>query len=219
MFLSNIKKRIKPKLDGIAVIGLTGQSGSGKTLVSDYLADCGYSVINADLVARAVTIRGSECNKKLYELFPGCVNDELELDRRKLGSIVFADREKLDLLNATIFPYINELIEDEIRQFKSQGSSLVILDAPTLFEAGADKYCDLIISVVSDDNIRQQRIALRDNLDENQIKDRFSSQKKKCFYVKNSDYVLENNSTKEALLSQAKQLMDSIKERIDVHQA
>lgn len=209
-------KRIIPQLDGVLVIGLTGQSGSGKTLVSDHLSECGYSVINADLVARAVTVKGSDCNKKLRTLFPDCVSDELELDRRKLGSIVFADREKLDLLNATIFPYINELIVKEIIFFREQGSQLVVLDAPTLFEAGADKLCDLIISVVSDDNIRQKRIAKRDNLDEKQIKDRFSSQKSRSFYVEHSDYVLENNSTKEELLLKANQLMQKIKEISDV---
>lgn len=209
-------KKIKTKADGIAVIGLTGQSGSGKTLVSDFLGDCGYSIINADLVARAVTVRGSACNKELAELFPDCVNEELELNRRKLGSIVFSDRQKLDLLNETIFPYINELIAIEISEFKAQGSSLVILDAPTLFEAGADKYCDLIISVISDDTIRQQRIAARDNLNAKQIEDRFSSQKPKSFYVKHSDYVLENNSSKESLLINAKSLMEEIKEKLDV---
>lgn len=211
-----IEKKIKLKKDGIAVIGLTGQSGSGKTLVSDYLGGCGYSVINADLVARAVTVRGSDCNKKLSVLFPDCVNDRLELNRRMLGAIVFADREKLDLLNKTIFPYINELIETEIDEYKAQGSKLVILDAPTLFEAGADKYCDLIISVISDDTIREKRIAIRDNLDDKQIADRFSSQKPKSFYVKNSDYILENNNSKEELLINAKALLERIKEKLDV---
>lgn len=211
-----IEKKIKLKKDGIAVIGLTGQSGSGKTLVSDYLGGCGYSVINADLVARAVTVRGSDCNKKLSVLFPDCVNDRLELNRRMLGAIVFADREKLDLLNKTIFPYINELIETEIDEYKAQGSKLVILDAPTLFEAGADKYCDLIISVISDDTIREKRIAIRDNLDDKQIADRFSSQKPKSFYVKNSDYILENNNSKEELLINAKALLQRIKEKLDV---
>ncbi len=206
-------KKITTKRQGIAVVGLTGQSGSGKTMVSDYLADLGYSVINADLVARAVTVRGSDCNRKLRELFPDCVNEELELDRRKLGSIVFADKEKLELLNSTIFPYINSLIEMEIAEFEDIGSKLVILDAPTLFEAGADRHCDLIISVVSDDIIREQRIAKRDNLPPQQIADRFNSQNPKSFYVKNSDYIIENNGSKEALLVNAKNLIEKIKEQ------
>lgn len=209
-------KKITPKRGTIAVVGLTGQSGSGKTMVSDYLGDCGYSIINADLVARAVTVRGSACNRELSKLFPDCVNEDLELDRRKLGSIVFNDKEKLSLLNDTIFPYINELIEIEIREFEQIGSSIVILDAPTLFEAGADKHCDMIISVISDDNLRENRIIKRDNLPREQVSARFASQKPKSFFVKHSDYVIENNGTKEALLNSVKSLFDKIKEQFNV---
>ncbi len=208
--------KITPKRGTIGVIGLTGQSGSGKTMVSDYLGDCGYSIINADLVARAVTMRGSACNRELRKLFPSCINEDLELDRRKLGSIVFNDKEKLELLNATIFPYINKLIDIEISEFEERGSKLVILDAPTLFEAGADKHCDMIISVVSDDTLRENRIIKRDNLTREQVSARFASQLPKSFFIKNSDYVIENDGSKEALLNSVKTLFDNIKEHFNV---
>lgn len=193
------------------VIGLTGQSGSGKTLVSDHLKNCGYSVINADLVARQVTETGSDCNKNLAKIFPECFDEKFCLNRRKLGNVVFNDGQKLKMLNDTIFPYINRLIKEQINSHIESGVKVIVLDAPTLFEAGADKLCDIIISVVADDAVRLERIRGRDNISDESIKARFSSQKSKEFYLTHSDIILENNGTAEELLEYADRIFGDIK--------
>lgn len=200
----------------VFVIGLTGQSGSGKTVISEHFAKRGAAVINADIVARGVTADGSECNAKLRELFPSCVDDRLVLDRRALAAVVFNDRAKLDMLNDTIFPYINDALAWEIERIGESGSKIIVLDAPTLFEAGADKLCDMIISVVADEEIRAKRIQKRDGLTREQAAARFSSQRSVRFFKEHSDIVIENNGSAEELVDKAEATFRALKEKADV---
>lgn len=193
------------------VIGLTGQSGAGKTLVSQVFEDNGFGVINCDMAAREVTETGSNCNLELAKTFPECFDDDLTLDRRALGSIVFADRKKLDTLNSVIFRYIDKLLDEKIAKY-SIDYDYVLLDAPTLFEAGADKKCDIIVSVTADEDIRLQRITARDGLDEKSVKNRFASQHGQGFFEENSDFVIRNNGESEDAVRQTIEIIDKIKE-------
>ena len=193
------------------VVGLTGQSGAGKTLVSQIFAEKGFGVINCDMAAREVTEAGSACNRELAEIFPECFDDKLVLDRRALGSIVFADRKKLDTLNTVIFRYIDKLLDEKIAQY-SIDYEYVLLDAPTLFEAGADKKCDVIVSVTADEDIRLKRITERDSLDEASVKNRFASQHNQTFFEEKSDFVIKNNGKSEEAVRQTIDIIDKIKE-------
>lgn len=96
------------------VVGLTGQSGAGKTTISDAFRENGFEIINCDIVAREVTQAGNECCKELAKLFPSCFDENYSLDRQKLGEIVFSDKNKLQMLNDTIYPFINKLIDEKI---------------------------------------------------------------------------------------------------------
>lgn len=198
--------------DNITVIGLTGQSGAGKTTVCDTFEEEGFGVINADEVARAVTQKGSKCCEVLKIEFPQFFSNG-ELDRAVTAKAVFNDKKLLERYTAIIYPFITEIIVDEIRKYASGGKEFVLLDAPTLFESGSDKLCDLIVSVIADEQIRAKRIAQRDKIDEEMIKSRFSSQKNDDFYISRSDYVIYNNDTQESLISKAKETALRIKER------
>ena len=192
------------------VIGLTGQSGAGKTTVCDTLKESGFAIINCDLTARKVTSDGSECNLKLYYVFPMCFDDDLKLDRHKLANEVFSDKEKLQQLDNIIYPYIIKQINDEIKILSGQ-YDYIILDAPTLFEAGADKICDKIISVIADKDIRSERIHKRDKISSEEIEKRFSSQYDEKFFIENSDYIIRNNSDLENAVKQTKEIANAIK--------
>lgn len=192
------------------VIGLTGQSGAGKTTVCDTLKESGFAIINCDLTARKVTSDGSECNRKLYYVFPMCFDDDLKLDRHKLANEVFSDKEKLQQLDNIIYPYIIKQINDEIKILSGQ-YDYIILDAPTLFEAGADKICDKIISVIADKDIRSERIHKRDKISSEEIEKRFSSQYDEKFFIENSDYIIRNNSDLENAVKQTKEIANAIK--------
>lgn len=193
------------------VVGLTGQSGAGKTLISAVFEREGFGVINCDHVAREVTEAGSGCNKELAGYFPECFDEEFVLDRQAMGRIVFADREKLDLLNSIIFKYINALIDEKIKEL-SLCCDCILLDAPTLFEAGADSKCDVIVSVTADEKLRLKRVTKRDGIDEESVKKRFSSQHDEDFFEAHSDYIIRNNGSSAESEAQALKIINEIKE-------
>ena len=197
------------------IVGLTGQSGAGKTAVSKYFEKNDFAVINCDLVARNVTNAGSECNKSLVKIFPDCFDKSLTLDRTALAKIVFSDEKKLKFLNDTIFPFIIADIHHEINRLISTGKKYILLDAPTLFEAGADSICDVIISCVAERNLRAERISKRDNISAELINKRFDSQKSEDFFRHNSDYIVENNKDESYAIKQCEEIIIDIKRRLN----
>lgn len=178
------------------VIGLTGQTGAGKSAVRELLEKSGIACIDCDRVAREVTAVGSLALKALCEVFSEeILTPEKALDRRKLGSIVFSDREKLELLNKTIFPFII----DEIKKKIAESSGDIVLDAPTLFESGCDKLCDMTVAVVADKEIRLERIVDRDGISKTDAENRINSQLCEEFFRENCNVIIENNGDRTAL--------------------
>lgn len=195
------------------VIGLTGQSGAGKTTVSRVFSQNGFAVIDADIISREVTQKGQPCLTELSEAFGSdIINSDGTLNRKRLGSIVFSDREKLRQLNGIIYPYIIYRIISRIDELSEEGRELILLDAPTLFEANADDLCDLIISVTADESIRMSRIIARDNITSDAAKKRFESQYSEHFFVNHSDFVIINNKTPDVLAAKAEEVAGKIKE-------
>lgn len=195
------------------IIGLTGQSGAGKTTVSAVFRRNGFDIIDADVISREVMQAGSPCLAELTEVFgSGILTPEGELNRKKLGGIVFSDKEKLRQLNAICYPYIIFRIIKKIEELAKGGAKLILLDAPTLFEANADDLCDLIISVTAKKEIREKRIMLRDGISAEDAAKRFSSQYSEHFFVTHSDFVIKNNKSVELLTAKAEEAADKIKE-------
>ncbi|MCH5194243.1 MAG: dephospho-CoA kinase [Oscillospiraceae bacterium] len=203
-----------------AVIGLTGQSGAGKTTVCRVFAENGFSVIDADSIARQVMEKGTQCLEEVSECFGRDILDEDgSLNRQKLADIVFTDKNKLKQLNAISYPYITSEILKLIKKFTDEKKKLVLLDAPTLFESRADDFCDLIISVTATEKNRAERIAKRDGITPEQIKERFSSQHTERFFINHSDFIIKNNKSAELLEEKAKEVADKIKEYYNAEEA
>lgn len=194
------------------IIGLTGQSGAGKTTVCETFEKNGFCIINADIVAREVMSKGSECLLKTAKTFDGILLSDGSLYRKKLADIVFSDNEKLKAYERIIFPYILSSINEKISFYKKVGCEYLLLDAPTLFESGADRLCDRIISVISDRNARLSRIIKRDDITTEQAEKRLNSQNDDEFYKKKSDYVIENNGSYDELQKEAENVISLIKE-------
>ena len=114
-----------------------------------------------------------------------------------------------------IYPFIIKMIDEKIKKLEKNGSRFILLDAPTLIETGADKLCDMIVCVIADEALRTKRIALRDNIDYEMIKSRFSSQHNDSFYINKSDYVITNNSTYADLVDKSKETARLIKGNFD----
>ena len=181
-------------LDGVMVIGLTGQTGSGKTTACRIFRDNGFAVRNADEVARMIMDPGSVCLKEVADCFGSHIlNEDMSLNRQKLADIVFNNPKKLELLNSISYPHITSEILALIRENSSKGNKLILLAAPTLFESRADDFCEIIISVIADENMRLRRIMERDGLTEEQALSRMKSQHNEKFFVDNSDFIIKNN--------------------------
>ncbi len=200
-------------INEVMVVGLTGQTGAGKSTVSKVFAENGFSVINADKIARLVVEKGSKCLCELEESFGNnIINENNELNRKALASIVFSDSKKLELLNTITYPYITREILKQIDNLTAQGQLLILLDAPTLFESRADDFCELIISVIAHNDIRLQRIMKRDNLSADEALKRMNSQLPEAFFIENSDFIIKNNKTMQNVFDVSKEVSDKIKE-------
>ena len=194
------------------IVGLTGQTGAGKSTVSRVFVEQGFSLIDADRIAREVVEPGSPCLDELFEYFGSTIRGENNsLNRRALASIVFTDAHKLEVLNRIIHPYITEEIFRRINQFAQEGHILILLDAPTLFESKASDFCDLIISVLADPEIRRDRIIARDHLTEEAALQRMQAQLPEEFFVKHSDYIIRNNADLTKLTALAEEVADKVK--------
>lgn len=177
-------------------IGLTGPTGAGKSAVSSVATQLGFQVINCDVIARKAVQKGSIGLLKLASVFgEDILNADDTLNRKKLAEKAFSSKEKTDLLNETLLPYIRKLIDSEIKSDK------VLLDAPTLFESGADSDCDFTVAVLADSKIRLKRIMNRDNIDEAAALLRMSAGKDDAFYIDKADYILYNNGEIDELKS------------------
>lgn len=177
------------------VVGLTGPTGAGKSLVASMLREWqGVEIINCDQLSRRVASKGNRCLVDLaVEFSPLIIDKDGNLNRRKLAKIVFEDREKLARLDAIIFPYILEEANGDILKAEQTGAQLIVLDAPTLFESGADALCDKIVVITADDTLRLGRIMKRDKITPEQAARRMGSQHTNEFFAGHADYIISNS--------------------------
>lgn len=198
-------------LSGVMIVGITGQTGAGKTTVCEVFQENGFAIINADMITRAVQCKGSPCLKEIDECFKEkVITDEGELDRRAMAKLVFSNKRKLELLNSICYPYITCEILRIIREYSAAGNKLIILDAPTLFESRADDFCELIISVVANKESRLARIMSRDGLTREHALSRMHSQRDEKFFLSNSDFIIRNDKDVRYLRSVSEEVVDKV---------
>lgn len=198
------------------VLGLTGQTGAGKSTLCRYLQQKGCTVIDADQVARNVVEKGSACIADIVlEFGVEYLTMDGNLNRRKLGESVFTDKAKLKKLNDIMFPYIINNIKEKIAEAKDASEGIIILDAPTLFESGCDKFCDKVISVIASQDVRRHRIIERDGLSEEEAMHRITAQHRDSFYTERSWMVLQNNSDVDDLKQQADHMLSELEQLME----
>ena len=189
------------------IIGLTGQTGAGKTTVAEGLRHFGYQVIRADEIARLVTEKGSPVLQELVAVFgDDILTEDGHLDRAMLADRAFASPEETKLLNAITHPEIGRLIEKKINGAFFDGYEGVVLDASQLFESGLNERCTLVVSVVAPKDVRLTRLMERDGISEEKALLRMAAQLPEEYFRTHSNYVLENTGTEEDLKQQLRQL-------------
>ncbi|XP_009627701.1 dephospho-CoA kinase isoform X1 [Nicotiana tabacum] len=182
------------------IVGLTGGIASGKSTVSNLFKAHGIPVVDADIVARNVLKKGTGGWKKVVSAFgEDILLDNGEVDRAKLGQIVFSDPGKRQLLNRLLAPFISRGILMEVLKLWMKGYSIIVLDVPLLFEAKMDKWTKPIVVVWVDPETQLQRLMTRDGSMEEEAKSRINAQISLDLKRSKADIVIDNTGTLEAL--------------------
>ena len=175
------------------IIGVTGPTGSGKSLFSEIAAEKGVICINCDKSARKAAYKGSALLKSLVAAFgEQILSSDGELDRVQLAKLAFANRKNTDLLNRTSLPHIVKFVRAEIDA--AEENAVILLDAPTLFESGLDEICNTTVAILADYTLRNERIINRDNLSEERAELRLKAGKPEEFYTERANLIIYNNS-------------------------
>ena len=189
------------------VIGITGNSGSGKTTATKILKRlCDAEVIDADKVVRELSVPGTKYLDAIKEKFGESVFLEDDtLNRKALAEKIYNSKEDLEVLNGLTFKYVVEEIKFRIEESKNE---IIVLDAPLLFESGLDENCTAVIGLTAPFELKVERIVKRDGISEETAYSRINIQAKDEFYIDKADIVIENIDSNE--------LEDKLKEALRI---
>lgn len=177
------------------VIGLTGGIASGKSTVSIYLKKQGYPIVDADVVARQVVEPGTVGLVRIKREFGSeVITADKQLDRRRLGQIVFNSHQQLEKLNRIVQPLIRDTIIQQLRTLDAQGARLIFLDAPLLFEQHYESLCDQVMVVTVTPDVQLRRLMQRDSLNKSAAQARIHSQMPLVDKEELATVVIDNNS-------------------------
>ena len=193
------------------IVGITGPSGSGKSLLSKHLSDNQIPCIDADAVYHGMLTPPSRVLDAIVEVFGAdLLTADGSLDRTVLSARVFSDPTQLELLNATVLPIVVDEINSIIASLVNDGASTVVVDAPTLIESGFHRSCDIIIAVLAPIESRIERIKVRDMISEERAKARVLSQKSDDFYTSVADITILNDGDKAEFEKNVKEIATAI---------
>ena len=187
------------------VIGLTGGIGTGKTQVSDILASLGAAIVNADQVGHEAYLPDTRTWHDIVAAFGrGVLSESGEIDRGKLGGIVFSDPDAMKRLNSITHPRIFEMIRERIGDLDREGATIVVVEAALLIEANWTPLVDQVWVVTSEEEDVVSRLAARNNLNEESVRARIASQMPQTERVKHADVIISNEGDLAQLGSRVK---------------
>lgn len=194
------------------VIGLTGNIGCGKSSLSEILRQNYIDVVDADIISREIMNNKSLLGEIFNSFGKQVKREDGTLDRKKLGSIVFADDEKLIKLNNITHPAIKKEIKKRIEDIKANNRNIVIVDAALLIEGDFLDLVDKLIVITCDEKIQINRIISRDNCTREEAISRIKSQMSQDEKLKFGDYIIDNSGDMNDLKYKANKLITYIKE-------
>ncbi|MCD7950493.1 MAG: dephospho-CoA kinase [Erysipelotrichaceae bacterium] len=188
------------------VIGITSSIAGGKSTVTSYLRQKGYVVLDADEISHHALDKGTRSYYQVKEMFMDCMDEDRNIDRKKLGKIVFNDERLKKQLEDIIHPYVSSTMKKQIQQ---SHEDVIFLDIPLLYEAHFEYLCDKIIVVYVDEKTQCERLMKRNHIDKDEalhlMQQQISIEEKK----KKADYVLDNTLGFEDLYQNIERILTS----------
>ena len=180
------------------VIGVTGNSGSGKSEISKILSNkINAKIIDADKVVKELYTPGQEYYNKILELFGNKVLEKNnKLNRNKIAEIIYKNESEREKLNNLTYKYVVDEIKKRVKKEKNIN---IIIDAPLLFESKLDEICDITVAVLAEKSLKINRICTRDNIEQKIAISRLAIQKEDSYYQKKADYIVTNNGKKDEI--------------------
>ena len=175
------------------IIGITGGSGCGKTTLLNLIRDKGGLVLDCDAIYHELLKTDKAMLSAIDARFPGVMEDGV-LNRKKLGSIVFADAQALLDLNTIT----HKAVKEEVLRRLESGPKLAAIDAIALFEGGLAELCHVTVAVTAPVEDRVARLMKRDGISEDYARSRIAAQHEEDWFREKCGYILENNSNLDA---------------------
>jgi dephospho-CoA kinase len=195
------------------VIGLTGGIGSGKSTVSQFLAELGAVIIDADKIGHEAFKPNTEVWQKIVDAFGRQVlttNDEI--DRKKLGDIVFGNPELLSRLNQIMHPQMYKIAKAQIEEYSRQGAKVVVLEAPILLEADWTSLVDEVWVTVAPESTVFKRLEERNRLSPTESLARIHSQLSSDEQVKHANVVIDTDCSLSELKAKVTKLWQKLQD-------
>ena len=200
---------IQNKIPGKFVIGLTGPTGSGKSTIAEILSKNGCHTIIADSIVHKIMEPGQSVYKKIITAFGNdIVGENLNIDRKKLGSIVFNNQKDRTKLENIIHPVVIDKIINEVKKCKPD---IVVVEAILLVESNLHLYCDVVWLVTASEIKRKDRIISRDGIDESTAEARMRNQRDLQPIMDIADCIIYNDSDIQNLREQTLSCLHSLK--------
>lgn len=190
------------------VIGLTGSIGTGKSTVSQMLKEHNIPVIDADVIAREVVKPGEPAYNQIVDAF----GEEIllpggEIDRKKLGEIVFGEEKKRKQLNGIVHPAVRERMLADRDRLADQKENVIVLDIPLLYESGLTHFVEKVIVVYVTEETQLKRLRERDGTSKEEALRRINSQLSIEEKSRMADKIIDNNGTLQETKQQVEQLL------------
>jgi dephospho-CoA kinase len=190
-------------------LGLTGSIGMGKSFVASIFADMGASVFDADAVVHLLLSGDKNAITQIRENFPEAIIEN-QVNRKKLGDIVFTDKEKLKQLEDILHPLVWQKKEEFLEDCRKNKTEIAVLDIPLLFETGSYKKCDHVAVVAAPDEVQQERVAQRGNIGDKKFKQINSLQISTEEKIKRADFVIKTGLDKSFVIEQVEQIISQV---------
>ncbi len=188
-------------------IGITGSIACGKSEVCRYLQTLGFTVVDTDKISYLLTLKGNLCYNEIVEYFgEEILLETKEINRKKLGEIVFNDQEKKKKLESIIHPFVRK----EIAEYSNEG--IIFFEVPLLFEAKMEDLFFKVITIYADLETQLKRLRMRNGYSKEEAMMRINSQMDLNLKKTKADYVIDNSNSLEESYKQIDSILKGLKQ-------